>query len=126
MKSLVGGTAAALVLIGLLTSACGDDDGGGSSKTPAQLCNEIATSMCSQIFTCLTPDIIALAGLPATEPACVTKQKTDLGCDSATVDNACTGSEKYHADDAAKCSSQIKAASCSQIISNGENFEAYA
>ena len=126
MKSLFGGTALALSLVAMLTTACGDDDDGGSSKSPAQLCNNLVVAMCSQIYKCLTPALITGLGFPDTEPACVSEQKAAQGCDSFTADNACTGSEKYHADQASKCVDQVNAAECSQILSSGENTAAYA
>jgi hypothetical protein len=120
MKSLFGGTALALSLVAMLASACGgDDDGGGSSKSPGQLCKNLSAAICAQVYKCLPAAAIDPDQFGSSEPACVSMQNMEQGCDSVTADNACEGSEKYHADQASKCVDQINAASCSQLIAAG-------
>jgi len=45
------------------------------------------------------PERTAL-GLPATEAGCVTQFENDAGCQNATADNICDGSEIFHPDKA--------------------------
>jgi hypothetical protein len=119
MKSLFGGTALALSLTALLASACGGDDDGGSTKSPQQLCNNLAAAICAQVYKCLPAAAIDAEQFGTSEAGCVSMQKMEQGCDSITADNACDGSEKYHADQASKCVDQINAASCTQLIAAG-------
>jgi hypothetical protein len=111
MRTWTVGLVAILVVSGL-SAACGSDDDGGSS--PAQACNDAAVTLCSRLFECIDAATLALAGYTS-ESQCVTKTQADEGCSAKTTDNACEGSLKYHADQADKCVSQFKAATCAQI-----------
>jgi hypothetical protein len=114
------GLAAILVVSGL-SAACGSDDDGGAS--PAQACNDAAVTLCARLFECVDAATLALLGYTS-QSQCVTKTQADEGCSAKTAENACTGSLKYHGDQAQKCISQFKGATCAEIT--GGDQETFA
>lgn len=101
-----------VVVVGLLaTVGCGSEGG----LSPREGCEQLNATLCERIYACYTADEIAASGFPSSEAACVTAQQQESGCAQQTTANACTGSEKYHADQAGDCVDQLGALSCSQF-----------
>jgi hypothetical protein len=94
---------------------------GGDSSSPRAACEDLSVSLCTQLYTCLSPAELTAAGYPANEAACVTQYQQALGCAAQTVDNACVGNESYHADKAARCTEQVEGLECTQL--RDPNFE---
>lgn len=110
------------LLAGVLISASGcggdDDDGGGNVQA---LCNDAADAICERVYECLTDAQREFLGFPDSIAACKSEQRDELGCDTATEEDACEGSETYHSDAAERCVDQLESASCSQI-EGGEDY----
>lgn len=92
-------------------AACGSED----SSSPRAACEDLTVSLCTQLYTCLSPAELQAAGYPANEAACVTQMQQALGCAAQTLDNACMGNESYHADKAARCTDQVVGLECTQL-----------
>jgi len=100
--------------IALLFAACGGGSGGGG-PTPRQGCEEAMVALCGRLYACFSAAELAAAGYPSSEAACVTMMQAQQGCAAETVENTCTGNEKYHPDQANTCIDQIDGLACSQI-----------
>lgn len=111
---------AATLVVSALSAACSSDD--KSSESPQKVCNDTATVFCSRLYECATPAEIQLVFGYTSEPQCVSSTKMEQGCDSITAENACEGSQKYNHDQAEKCVSQFKAATCAQIQGEIEDY----
>lgn len=94
-------------------AACGGGGGGGAS--PQAACEDAQANLCERMYTCYTAEELAVIGFPSSEAACVSMLQASEGCTRQTKDNACTGNERYHADQAEDCTDQIGGLSCSQI-----------
>ena len=95
----------------LLSLAACPDDG----ASPRQACEDTAAALCERIYACLTPGELAAKSFPANEAACVTQLQANEGCAAQTLQNVCTGNEKYHASEAAQCSDQVTGLTCGQL-----------
>ena len=112
MKKLLGSVRLSFGLSVLLaTAACGED----GEANPQEACEETTIALCSQLYTCLSPDELAAAGYPGSEGACVSQFQQVLGCATQTVDNACVGNETYSASAAARCTDQVAGLECTQL-----------
>jgi hypothetical protein len=112
MKTLLGSLGLSFGLsILLATAACGGD----SEANPREACEDMTVALCTQIYTCLSPEELAAAGYPANEAACVTQFQQVLGCAAQTLDNACVGNEEYDAAAADRCTSQVGGLECTQL-----------
>jgi hypothetical protein len=97
-------------LVTILVAACGTSGGSGS---PQQACDDLATTMCGRLYTCLTPQERQAAGLPADEAQCGTQYQQQFGCATA----ACPSGQSYHADQADLCVQQVGDLDCSAFMS---------
>lgn len=104
--------ASLLLLCTATFAACGSDS---SSSSPREACEDLTVSLCTQLYTCLSPAELQAAGYPSSEAACVTQMQQGLGCAAQTLDNACMGNESYHADKAARCTDQVVGLECTQL-----------
>jgi hypothetical protein len=93
---------------------------------PRQACESLAASLCERIYACLSPEELAAGNFPPNEAACVTSLEDDQGCRAQTIENACDGNERYHADRAGTCIDQIEGLSCSQLRSANFDIDAAA
>jgi hypothetical protein len=114
MKTVIGlARLAGASLFGLLcasVAACGGED----SSSPRAACEDLTVALCGQLYTCLSPAELALAGYTS-EAACVTQLQEVAGCAAQTLDNACTGNETFQADQAARCNDQVAGLECTQL-----------
>ena len=94
----------------VMVTGCGKD---GVDARAA--CEDAQANICERIYACYTPAELAELGFPSNEAACVTMLQGAQGCAQQTEANACTGNEKFHADQADLCIDQISGLSCSQI-----------
>lgn len=101
-----------LLLVGLVAAGCG---GGAAGITPRSACEDAQANLCERLYTCYTPAELASLGFPSNEAACVTMLQAAEGCAGQTAENACTGNERYHADQANTCVDQINGLECSQV-----------
>jgi hypothetical protein len=119
--SLVSLVSSMFVSLALSFLALGTGCGSEGSSSPRAACEDLTVSLCTQLYTCLSPAELAVAGYPASEAACVTQYQQVLGCAAQTLDNACVGNETYHADKAARCTDQVEGLECTQL--RDPNFE---
>ena len=96
----------------LLTLLAGCPDSGDS---PRQACEATVSALCERFYACYTPAELSAAHLPSSQAACITMLEDQQGCAAMTLDNVCTGNDRYSADEAAKCSDQVAGLACSQI-----------
>jgi hypothetical protein len=104
------GLAAVVMSVG---AGCGGS--GDSGASPRAACEDAQANMCERLYTCYTAAELAAIGFPSSEAACVTMLQQSEGCEKQTKDNACTGNERYHADQANTCVEQITGLACSQV-----------
>ena len=100
-----------LILVGLGAVGCGGDSG----ITPRAACEDSQSSMCERLYACYTPQELAAIGFPSNEAACVTTLQAKQGCSQQTVENSCTGNERYQPSEANTCIDQINGLACSQV-----------
>jgi hypothetical protein len=100
-------------VVWLAAGACGGGSGGGGS--PQAACEDAQASLCERLYTCYTDAELGALGFPSSEAACVTMLQGSEGCARQTQDNACTGNERYHADQADACVDQIAGLTCGQL-----------
>ncbi len=110
-RRIMMGCVAMLAILGV--QGCGGSGGGGI--TPRAACEDAQANLCERLYTCYTPDELAALGFPASEAACVSMLQASEGCDRQTAENACTGNERYHADQADSCVEQITGLACGQV-----------
>ena len=108
----------------MILAACGGGGGGGSS--PQQECDDLAVSMCSRFYTCLTPQQQQQAGLPATEAECDTHYQQLQGCAALATGPACPTGKTYHADQADLCVQQVGEIDCSAFTSSSFDLDTAA
>jgi hypothetical protein len=92
--------------------ACG---GGADGITPRAACEDAQANLCERLYACYTPAELATLGFPSNEAACVTRLQEQQGCAKQTVENSCTGNERYSATNANTCVEQITGLACSQV-----------
>ena len=103
-----------ILALTIFLAACGSSDGVSS---PQAECNDLAASMCSRFYTCLTPQEQQAAGLPATEAQCDTQYEQQLSCSAYAQGAACPTGKTYHADQADLCVQQVGDVDCSVFTS---------
>src|SRR5689334_23132309 len=107
--------------LALLPAGCGggDDDGPGndpgSALTPTQLCSNVALDQCDKIYSCTTEAERRSLGFTKDKLGCGSDAINQLGCTSAAQGKICQGTQASTAANAASCSSQVKAANCSDV-----------
>ena len=100
-----------MVVVG---AACGGDD--DSTADPAAACEQYADVLCAKLFECTTEaEREAIPNFPATEAACVSEQKEELGCAEQTLENVCDSNETYDPAAAAECLDQLDALECGNV-----------
>jgi hypothetical protein len=101
-----------VVIAGLVgTVGCGSSDG----ISPRAACEDAQSNLCERLYACYTPAELATLGFPANEAACVTRLQESEGCAKQTTQNSCTGNERYSAENANTCVTQISGLACSQV-----------
>lgn len=95
-------------------TACPADE----SISPREACEGVSVALCERIYSCLSPEELGAAGLPANEAACVEAMDRDQGCAAQTLANACDGNETFHGTKANQCLDQLAGLDCGQIRSD--------
>lgn len=104
-------------MISMVVAVAGLGACGGGSATPKEQCQDAAKAICGRIYECYTAAEVMAAGFPASETECVAKQESSQMCATATATSACEMNQKFHADKADACISELDAASCTEFKS---------
>lgn len=118
---------AAVLGSAVMFGACGDSEE-NKTKTPTELCEEVARTECGRLYeSCITDADRVAFGLTVPYAGCVLGLAAQLLCASATADRICAGAQpSYPTASAEKCIQEARAPSCETIKANGLNFTVYA
>jgi hypothetical protein len=80
----------------------------------ATYCNDFAAIVCGKLFTCMTAEERAAAGVPPTEEECLAAQQAP--CATATSSDICEEGQVYQPDQATPCVTQFGQLTCEQFL----------
>jgi hypothetical protein len=109
------------VFLAALTTGCNSNS--ATSSSPSETCDDVSTTLCDRLYTCLSASDLALAGLPATESACVALAEQTKQCASLTAANACPAGTSYDEQTAVRCGDQVAALDCATVRAPGFKVE---
>ena len=93
----------------LLLAACTVD---GKDSTPAETCQALADVACAKLIECYSPEVLAAAGVPASQAECVIAMSGDLACQSRTEETVCPAGLTWDPVMASSCLAEHAALTC--------------
>lgn len=98
------------------TSGAAGSTGPSGTTDPAVLCNELATAICSKLYSCYTAEqLVSMTQIAAHDQAgCVTQWATNLDC--ATDPTDCEAGQTYDSGKGQQCVNDYKAFTCAEFM----------